>query len=67
VREQGRTKVISYRRASKRQQPGHHDVTAADVDLENGVWVFDQHKKKTGKPRVIYLTPTMIDLTRPHV
>jgi integrase len=41
-------------------------VTAANVDLDNGVWIFNQHKtkKKTGKPRVIYLTPTMIDLTR---
>jgi integrase len=41
-------------------------ATAADVDLEQGVWVLQQHKtrKKTGKPRVVYLTPAMVDLTR---
>jgi integrase len=41
-------------------------VTAANVNLEIGVWVFDAHKtaKKTGKPRVIYLTPAVVDLTR---
>ncbi len=40
-------------------------VTAANVDLKAGVWVFDQHKtkKKTGKPRVVYLTPGMLELT----
>jgi integrase len=41
-------------------------VTAADADLELGVWVLKKHKtaKKTGKPRVIYLTPAMVELTR---
>jgi integrase len=41
-------------------------VTAADVDLDVGVWVFDRHKtaKKTGRPRVIYLTPAVLELTR---
>lgn len=41
-------------------------VTAANVNLELGVWVFEGHKtaKKTGKPRVVYLTPTLLELTR---
>lgn len=41
-------------------------VTAADVNLELGVWVFQVHKtaKKTGKPRVVYLTPAALELTR---
>jgi integrase len=41
-------------------------VTAAQVNLELGVWVLDQHKtaKKTGKPRVVYLNPEMVELTR---
>ena len=41
-------------------------VTAADVDLEQGVWLLHKHKtrKKTGRPRVIYLTPAMVELTR---
>lgn len=41
-------------------------VTAANVDLDNGVWIFNQHKtkKKTGKPRIIYLTPGMVELTK---
>ena len=41
-------------------------VTAADVDLTLGVWVLQRHKtaKKTGKPRVVYLTPAMIELTK---
>jgi integrase len=40
--------------------------TAADADLTLGVWVRKKHKtaKKTGKPRVVYLTPAMADLTR---
>lgn len=40
-------------------------VTAANVDLPNGVWVLMQHKtaKKTRRPRVIYLTPAMRELT----
>jgi len=41
-------------------------VTANNVNLELGIWVFFDHKtmKKTGKPRVIYLTPAMVDLSR---
>lgn len=41
-------------------------VTAADVNLDVGVWVFTKHKtaKKTKKPRVIYLTPAMVELSR---
>jgi integrase len=41
-------------------------VTAAHVNLELGVWVFADHKtvKKTGKPRIVYLTPAMIELTK---
>jgi integrase len=41
-------------------------VTAADVNLDLGVWTFRQQKtaKRTGKPRVIYLTPAMVELTR---
>jgi integrase len=41
-------------------------VTAADVNLEAGVWVLQQHKtaKKTREPRVVYLTDHMVDLTR---
>jgi integrase len=42
------------------------NVTAANVSLEQGIWVLPEHKtrKKTGKPRVGYLTPSMVDLTR---
>src|SRR5207247_8386372 len=41
-------------------------VTAADVDLRTGVWVLDEHKTegKTGEPRVIILTPTMVERTK---
>jgi integrase len=41
-------------------------VTAEQVDLKLGVWVFDEHKTahKTGKPRVVYLSPAVLDLTR---
>jgi integrase len=41
-------------------------VTAAHVNLELSVWVFADHKtvKKTGKPRIVYLTPAMLELTR---
>lgn len=41
-------------------------VTAEHVNLKLGVWVLPEHKtaKKTGKPRVIYLSPEMLDLTR---
>lgn len=43
-------------------------VEARHVDLERGVWVFppDEHKTgaKTDKPRIVYLTPTAIEVTR---
>jgi integrase len=41
-------------------------VTAENVYLDLGVWVFPEHKtkKKTGKARVVYLTPAMVTLTR---
>jgi integrase len=41
-------------------------VTAADVDLAKGLWVLHQHKtaKKTGKPRLVYLSPDATSLTR---
>lgn len=43
-------------------------VEARHVDLTNGLWVFppDEHKTggKTGKPRVVFLTPTAIEVTR---
>lgn len=41
-------------------------VSAADVNLELGVWVLTLHKtaKKTGKPRVVYLTPPLVELTK---
>ena len=35
------------------------------MDLERGLWIFPEHKtkKKTGRPRVVYLTPAMVALT----
>jgi integrase len=41
-------------------------VTAAQVNLELGVWVLEQHKtaKKTGEPRMVYLNPEMVEMTR---
>lgn len=41
-------------------------VTAEMVDLQTGTWVLVKHKtaKKTGKPRVVYLCPEALDLTR---
>jgi integrase len=41
-------------------------VTADDVNLELGVWVLEHHKtrKKTGLPRVVYLTPVMLELCK---
>ncbi|MBA4064779.1 MAG: site-specific integrase, partial [Isosphaera sp.] len=41
-------------------------VTAADVNLDLGVWVFARHKtaKKTKRPRVVYLPPAVVELTR---
>jgi integrase len=41
-------------------------VTAADIDLKGGVWVLRSHKtaRKTGKPRVVILTPAAIELCK---
>jgi integrase len=41
-------------------------VRAADFHAEQGVWILEQHKTadKTGKPRVIFLTPALIALCR---
>ncbi len=48
-------------------RPGEiSSVTAANVDLEAGVWVLPKHKtgKKTGKPRTVFLNDTMLALTK---
>jgi integrase len=48
-------------------RPGEvRKVTAENVSLALGVWVLPQHKtrKKTGLPRVIYLTPGMLELSK---
>ncbi len=41
-------------------------VTAENFDSARSLRVFEQHKtrKKTGKPRVVYLTPAMVELTK---
>jgi hypothetical protein len=41
-------------------------VTAEQVNLEVGIWVFEEHKTahKTGESRVVYLSPAMLELTR---
>jgi integrase len=41
-------------------------VTARDVDCDEGIWVLQDHKTgaKTGRPRIIYLTPCMVDHCR---
>lgn len=41
-------------------------VTAADCDLAAELWILTKHKtaKKTGKPRVVYLCPEALALTR---
>jgi integrase len=41
-------------------------VTAANVDIALGVWGFEQHKtaQKTHNPRIVYLTPAMVELSR---
>jgi len=40
-------------------------VTAEHIDLQNGVWELDEHKTEhtTGQPRVVILTPAMVELT----
>jgi integrase len=44
-------------------------VSAHQVDLENALWVLTEHKTagRTGRPRIIYLTPTMVELCRQQV
>jgi len=41
-------------------------VNAGHVDLRTGAWVLDEHKSevKTGEPRVVILTPAMVELTK---
>ncbi|HKB04963.1 MAG TPA: site-specific integrase [Gemmataceae bacterium] len=41
-------------------------VTAAHFKADLGVWVLDEHKTSriTGRPRVVFLTPEMADLSR---
>lgn len=41
-------------------------VTAALVQLDKGIWVLPEHKtaKRTGRPRIVYLSPEALDLTR---
>jgi integrase len=41
-------------------------VEAKNFDAQRGLWVFEHHKtrKKTGKARVVYLTPAMVELTK---
>ena len=41
-------------------------VSAAQVDLDAGTWTFGRHKtvKKTQKPRVVYLTAPLVELSR---
>jgi integrase len=40
-------------------------VTAADFNPDRGIWVLDRHKTdQDGQPRVIYLTPGLVDLCR---
>lgn len=41
-------------------------VEAKDVNLDLGIWRLEQHKtvKRTGKPRVVYLTPRLLEITR---
>src|SRR5262249_47317588 len=40
-------------------------VTAADFDADAGVWLLFTHKTdRTGKPRVVPLTPALVELCR---
>ena len=40
-------------------------VTAADVDFEAGVWILKgKTTRRTGKDRIIYMTPVLLELTR---
>lgn len=41
-------------------------VTGEHFESRTGVWVLDEHKTegKTGEPRIVILTPAMVELTR---
>lgn len=41
-------------------------VSREHIDLEAGLWIFINHKtaKKTGKPRIVYLCPEALELTK---
>ncbi len=41
-------------------------IQANDFDAEKGIWVLNKHKtvKKTGKPRIVYLCPEAVELTK---
>ncbi len=41
-------------------------VTAQNVNLDLGIWMFEKHKtsRKTKKPRVVYLTAELVELSR---
>lgn len=40
-------------------------VTAADVDVQAGVWIIEgKTTRRTGRKRYIYLTPNLLELTR---
>ncbi|OWK39459.1 tyrosine-type recombinase/integrase [Fimbriiglobus ruber] len=66
------TKDIAFKRLLTAMQetgcrPGELSaVESANAKLEIGVWVLPQHKtgKKTGKPRTVYLTAVMVEMTR---
>src|SRR5437868_1359411 len=48
-------------------RPGEvRKLSREHVNLQIGAWVFQQHKTKgkTGRPRVVYLTPAMLELTK---
>jgi integrase len=48
-------------------RPGEvNRVRKEDVNLENCTWTLQKHKtaKKTGKPRVIYLCPAAVELSK---
>jgi integrase len=41
-------------------------VAAKDFDAESGVWVLQRHKTahETGRPRIVYLTPKLVELCK---
>ncbi len=48
-------------------RPGEvSNLTPENVNLDLGVWVLKKHKtkKKTGKPRIVYLTPALLEMSR---